>query len=125
MPHCILEYSGNAVDEPDWSATLAALHRLLTATGLFVLDDIKSRVVQIGPTTLQLRHTTPRNMAAAGRPSGLVIQAFRHLGPQHVTAERIATLRRTLPADDRRALLKDLMLAPAWMHRQLKELAAS
>ncbi len=46
MPHCILEYSGNAVDEPDWSATLAALHRLLTATGLFVLDDIKSRVVR-------------------------------------------------------------------------------
>ena len=48
MPHCILEYSGNAVDEPDWAATLAALHRVLAATGLFVLDDIKSRVVRQG-----------------------------------------------------------------------------
>lgn len=74
--------------------------------------------------TLQLRRTTPRNMAAAGRPSGLVIQAFRHLGPEHITAERIARLRRTLPADDRRSLLKDLTLAPEWMHRPLKELAS-
>ena len=48
MPHCILEYSANAVDEPDWRETLAALHRVLVATGLFVLDDIKSRVVRQG-----------------------------------------------------------------------------
>jgi hypothetical protein len=53
-----------------------------------------------------------------------VIQAFRHLGQAHVTPERIATLRRTLPADNRRALLKDLALAPEWMHRPLKALAA-
>ncbi|MEO8195525.1 MAG: 5-carboxymethyl-2-hydroxymuconate Delta-isomerase [Thermoanaerobaculia bacterium] len=46
MPHCILEYSGNVIDEPDGSATLAALHRVLMATGLFVLDDIKSRLVR-------------------------------------------------------------------------------
>ena len=46
MPHCILEYSANAVDEPDWRETLAALHRMLVATGLFALDDIKSRVVR-------------------------------------------------------------------------------
>ena len=46
MPHCILEYSGNALDEPDWAATLTALHEVLAATGLFVLDDIKSRVVR-------------------------------------------------------------------------------
>ena len=107
-----------------YAANLLGLSEQVPAKVVFLTDG-PSRVVQIGPTTLQLRHTTPRNMAAAGRPSGLVIQAFRHLGPQHVTAERIATLRRTLPADDRRALLKDLMLAPAWMHRQLKELAAS
>ena len=75
--------------------------------------------------TVQLRRTTPRNMAAAGRSSGLVIQALRYLGPDHATPERIARLRRTLPTDDRRVLLKDLTLAPAWMHQTLKELAAS
>jgi hypothetical protein len=107
-----------------YAANLLGLSEQVPAKVVF-LSDGPSRVVQVGPTTLQLRHTTPRNMAAAGRPSGLVIQAFRHLGPEHVTPERIARLRRTLPADDRRALLRDLTLAPEWMHRQLKELAAS
>lgn len=107
-----------------YAANLLGLSEQVPAKVVFLTDG-PSRVVQVGPTTLQLRHTTPRNMAAAGRPSGLVIQAFRHLGPEHVTPERIARLRRTLPADDRRALLRDLTLAPEWMHRQLRELAAS
>ena len=107
-----------------YAANLLGLSEQVPAKVVFLTDG-PSRVVQLGPTTLQLRHTTPRNMAAAGRPSGLVIQAFRHLGPEHVTPERIARLRRTLPADDRRSLLKDLTLAPEWMHRRLKELAAS
>jgi len=107
-----------------YAANLLGLSEQVPARVVFLTDG-PSRVVQVGPTTLQLRHTTPRNMAAAGRPSGLVIQAFRHLGPEHVTPDRIARLRRTLPADDRRALLRDLTLAPEWMHRQLKKLAAS
>jgi hypothetical protein len=64
-------------------------------------------------------------MAAAGRSSGLVIQALRHLGHEHITPERMRLLRRTLSTDDRRDLLKDLTLAPAWMHAALKELAAA
>ena len=33
-------------------------------------------------------------------------------------------LKRTLPADKRRELMKDLRLAPAWMHAIFRELAA-
>ena len=73
--------------------------------------------------TIQLRRTTPRNMAAAGRLSGLVIQAFRHLGKEHITPERIAHLRRTLPAQKRHQLTDDIRLAPSWMHPILRELA--
>lgn len=87
------------------------------------LTDGPSRTVKIGHRTIQLRRTTPRNMAAAGRLSGLVIQALRALGEAHVTPERIAHLRRTLPADKRRGLLRDLRLAPAWMHPILRKLA--
>jgi hypothetical protein len=107
-----------------YAANLLGLSEQVPAKVVFLTDG-PSRMVQVGPMTLQLRRTTPRNMAAAGRPSGLVIQALRHLGEEHVTPERIAQLRRTLSADDRRALLKDLTLAPTWMHRSLKELAAS
>jgi hypothetical protein len=106
-----------------YAANLLGLSEQVPAKVVFLTDG-PSRVVKVGPMTLQLRRTTPRNMAAAGRASGLVIQAFRHFGPEHITPERIARLRRTLPADDRRALLKDLTLAPEWMHRPLKELAS-
>jgi hypothetical protein len=62
-------------------------------------------------------------MAAAGRLSGLLIQALRELGETHVTPERREHLKRTIPADQRRELIKDLPLAPAWMHPIFRELA--
>jgi hypothetical protein len=64
-------------------------------------------------------------MAAAGRLSGLLMQAFRHLGRQHITEQRMSHLKRTLPAKERNQLLKDLPLAPAWMHPLFRELAES
>jgi hypothetical protein len=87
------------------------------------LTDGPSRTVRVGSLTIQLRRTTPRNMAAASRLSGLVIQALRELGKEHVTAKKIEHLKRTLPADKRRELLKDLTLAPVWMHPIFRELA--
>ena len=87
------------------------------------LTDGPSRTVKVGPTTIQLRRTTARNMAAAGRLSGLLIQALRELGEEHITPERREHLKRTIPARERRELLKDLRLAPAWMHRIFRELA--
>lgn len=107
-----------------YAANLLGLSEQVPAKIVFLTDG-PSRVVRVGSMTLELRRTTPRNMAAAGRPAGLIIQAFRHLGPEHITPERIARLRSTLSANDRRALLKDLTLAPEWMRRPLEELAAS
>ena len=73
--------------------------------------------------TIQLRRTTPRHMETAGRLSGLLMQALRELGQEHVTPARREYLKRTLPADKRRELVKDLRLAPAWMHPIFRELA--
>jgi hypothetical protein len=105
-----------------YAANLLGLSEQVPARVVFLTDGA-SRTVRIGPMTIQLRQTTPRNMATAGRLSGLLIQALRHLGKEHVTPERIAHLKRTLPLDKRRALLKDLKLAPAWIHPILRDLA--
>jgi len=105
-----------------YAANLLGLSEQVPAKVVFLTDG-PSRLVRIGPMTVQLRRTTPRNMAAARRPAGLVIQALRHLGPAHVTPERVEHLAKTLPVDGRRALLKDLTYAPVWMHRTLRELA--
>jgi hypothetical protein len=62
-------------------------------------------------------------MAAAGRLSGVLIQALRELGEKHITPERRKHLKRTIPARERRELLKDIPLAPTWMHPIFRELA--
>jgi len=79
------------------------------------LTDGRSRTVQIGKKQIILKRTTPRNMATAGRISGLVIQALRHMGRQHVDDDVIDQLDRRLDADARKQLLKDVRSAPAWI----------
>lgn len=105
-----------------YAANALGLTEQVPAKAVFLTDG-PARTVKIGPTTIQLRRTTPKNMEAAGRLSGLLIQALRELGREHVTPETRAHLKRTLPADQRRELLKDLRLAPAWMHPIFRELA--
>src|ERR1700692_445910 len=105
-----------------YAANALGLSEQVPAKAVFLTDG-PTRAVKIGPTTIQLRRTTARNMGAAGRLSGLLIQALRELGKDHVTKERREHLKRTLPADKRRELLKDLKLAPAWMHPIFRELA--
>jgi hypothetical protein len=105
-----------------YAANLLGLSEQVPAKVVFLTDG-PSRTVKIGRQEIQLRRTTPRNMAMAGRLSGLLTQALRHLGKEHITPTRVAHLKRTLPARERQRLLKDLPLAPAWMHPLLRELA--
>lgn len=105
-----------------YAANLLGLSEQVPAKVVFLTDGA-SRSVRAGPMQLAFKRTSPRNMAAANRLSGLVIQAFKSLGPQHITPERMAHLRKTLPAAERARLLADLGLAPAWMRPLLRELA--
>jgi hypothetical protein len=105
-----------------YAANVLGLSEQVPAKAVFLTDG-PSRTVKIGPMTVQLRQTTAKNMAAAGRLSGLLIQALRELGKENVSAERREHLKRTLPAEKRRELIKDIKLAPAWMHPIFRELA--
>ena len=105
-----------------YAANLLGLTEQVPARVEFLTDGT-SRTVRVGPMRIVLKRTTPRQMAAAGRSSGLLIQALRSLGPAHVGPERVARLRRTLPPAERRALLHDLALAPTWMRPLLRQLA--
>src|SRR5271169_5777825 len=88
-----------------YAANILGLSEQVPAKVIFLTDG-PSRTVKIGPTTIQLRRTTPRNMEAAGRLSGLLIQALRELGEEHITQARRDHLKRTIPAAKRRELLK-------------------
>jgi len=105
-----------------YAANMLGLSEQVPAKAVFLTDG-RSRTVKIGATTIELRQTTAKNMAAAGRLSGLVIQALRELGKEHVTAKTVQHLKRTLPIEKRRELVKDIRLGPAWMHSIFRELA--
>ena len=79
------------------------------------LTDGRSRTVHVGYRQIVLNNTTPRNMAAAGKISGLVIQALRHLGQKHVDTQVIGQLDRRLDDNARKQLMKDIRYAPAWI----------
>jgi len=105
-----------------YAANILGLSEQVPAKVVFLTDG-PNRTVKIGATTIQLRRTTPKNMAMAGRLSGLLVQAFREIGQENMTTERIEYLKRTLPADKRQELLKDIRLAPEWMRSIFRKLA--
>lgn len=107
-----------------YAANLLGLSEQVPAKVVFLTDGATRRV-RVGPMEIQLKRTTPRHMAAAGRLSGLLIQAFRCLGPDHVTPQRIARVRQRVPAIEREKVMADLALAPEWMRSHLREVATA
>ncbi|MBI2932274.1 MAG: hypothetical protein HYY16_11535 [Planctomycetes bacterium] len=105
-----------------YAANLLRLSEQVPMKAVFLTDGA-SRRIKVGRREIILKRTTPRNMATAGRTSGLVIQALRYLGRAHVSSERIAHLRQLLTDKDRKELLADFRLAPAWMHPFLRAIA--
>ena len=105
-----------------YAANLLRLSEQVPMRVVFLTDG-PSRKVRVGQREIILKRTTPLNMATAGRTSGLVIQALRHVGRANVSLDRIGHLRRLVKAKDRRRLIQDLPLAPAWMHPFMRAIA--
>ncbi len=105
-----------------YAANLLRLSEQVPARVVFLTDG-KPRKLRIGRQTIELRRASPRMMAAAGRMTGLVIAGLRHIGKAHVSPARVAHLRKLLSPADRRRLLEDIPLAPAWMHPYFRSIA--
>jgi hypothetical protein len=105
-----------------YAANLLRLSDQVPARVVFLTDG-KPRKIRYGNQTIELRRAMPRMMAAAGRMTGLVIAGLRYIGKASVTPERVAHLRQLLSPEDRRRLIEDIRLAPAWMHRHFRAIA--
>ncbi len=90
---------------------------------LIYLTPGRSRTIKAGPTTIELRHRTPRKLTTPAAMSAMVFSALRNIGKAHITPERIGHLRGLLTPADCRRLLVDLTKAPAWMHPHLHTIA--
>lgn len=85
------------------------------------LTDGTARKIKAGNRKIQFKKTTPKNLAAKGKISSLVIQALKAIGKDKVTdAERrkiLELLREEKTAD----LEHDIRLAPEWIRKIMKE----
>ena len=97
-----------------YAANLLGLTEQVPAKIVFLTDG-SNRTVQINKQQLVLKRTTPKNMATAGKVSGLVIQALRYLGQNNVDDKITEILKKRLSSDDKRQLINDLRFAPVWI----------
>jgi hypothetical protein len=104
-----------------YAANLLGLSDQVPAKVVFLTDG-HSRTVKVGKLTIKLKRTTPKNMATAGRISGLVIQALRYLKQRNVDPAIIAKLKRRLSGEDKNILMRDLRYAPVWIGEIFKQL---
>ena len=106
-----------------YAANLLGLSNQVPLKVVYLTDGTPRRI-QFGKRQIILRRTTPRNMATAGRVSGLVIQALRHIGRDHIDDQTITELRRRLSRKDRAQLKRDSQLAPAWVAKIMRAIAS-
>lgn len=82
---------------------------------LVYLTDGAARTIQIGKRKIVFKKTSPRNLAAIGSISSLVIQALREIGKDNVTENEINSILRQLEKEDPYRLQHDIKLAPEWI----------
>jgi len=105
-----------------YATNLLGLSEQVPAKVVFLTDG-PSRTVKIGAAR---NPVAPHDAAQYGSRRAIERApdaSVSTLGKEHITQERMEHLKRTLPAKERQQLLKDLRLAPAWMHPLFQELA--
>ena len=105
-----------------YAANLLGLSEQVPMRSVFLTDG-RTRTVRLGKQTIQLRHTTPRYLATAGRISGLVFQALRHRGRHQDHTIAVDVLARRLSDTDKVQLRQDLPYAPQWMAPLIRQIA--
>lgn len=91
---------------------------------LVYLTDGNSRKLQVRNLPIELRQASARRLAIAGRVSGTVAEALRHLRKDQVNDQIVEQLRRRLSESDKTQLQKDIKRVPAWIGEVFRSLAA-
>ena len=81
------------------------------------LTDGSARKIKIGNQIVKFKKTTPKNLAAIGEISKLVIQALRGIGKDNVRPEEIEKIHQLLRKEKTTHLQHDIRLAPTWIRK--------
>lgn len=127
------EAIAEAISRRDKSRIIVTGAAALNALGLSTqvpmnvvyLTDGAARRIPIGKRKIIFKKTTPRNLAAIGKISSVVIQALKEIGKDNVTESEVAAILAHLDKEDPYRLEHDIKLAPEWiriiMRRAIKK----
>jgi hypothetical protein len=104
-----------------YAANLLHLSEQVPMKVVFLSDGV-SKTAKIGNQSIELRKAAPKRMQLAGRISGLVFEALRDIGKEHLNDQHIRTLQQTLTPEQKSKVLYDLREAPAWMHTHIRKI---
>lgn len=97
-----------------FAANLMGLSEQVPAK-IVILTNSVPRRVSLGKLTLIFRRAAPRNLLAAGRPAGLVIQVLRYLRGSQDVSHHVAHLKKQLDEKTKADLRSLIPKMPAWM----------
>lgn len=104
-----------------YAANLLGLSTQVPAKIVFLTDG-PSRRIEVGNRAIELKHRAPSAMVAAGKVTGLFVQALKYIGHRNFTDEHLAALQRALTPEQIQQLHRDIALTPAWMAKLIRQL---
>jgi hypothetical protein len=87
------------------------------------LSDGPDRSYAVGNTSLVFEHTALKEVGFKLRESGLIVQALKSLGQEHITPEVISKIRTWLPRSLRPKVLADAKTATGWVYATIQQIA--
>lgn len=103
-----------------------AMHQLGLSTqmplNVVFLTDGSARKMSVGKRSITFKKTSPKNVAAVGEISKLVIQALRTIGKEELTNDQILKIEDLLRKETLTKLEHDMRLAPAWIREIMKRI---
>ncbi len=97
-----------------YAANLLGLSEQVPAK-VVILTDGPSKTIKLDNREIIFKKTVPKNMATADTITGLIIQAIKFLGKDHINSQHILKLKRILSQNDINELKRNAYLAPAWI----------
>ncbi len=86
------------------------------------LSDGPDRSYVIGRTKLEFDRTALKEAGFKHAESGIIVQALRSLGQDHITPDVIARTRRWLEPGKRRRVMKETTTVSNWIYKAIREI---
>ena len=89
---------------------------------IIFLTEAASKKVKIGNQEIIFKKTTKKNMLSAGTREGLLIQALKNLGKDHVDQKARARISKFLKESNENEIRQNMKFAPAWVRALVFEI---